>query len=257
LRAEEDQAGLHRVTRVWRIAASALVAVSAAGAAGVPAASAAATRDGDLLKLSDEHKLSRWAYGQQTAKVRAKPSQSAKTVGKIRLLTPDGFPQPYLLLSRLIKPDGETWVHIRLTGRPNGASGWVRPDALGPWEKVRWKILIERRAKRLTLYRSGKRVMRVRIGVGKSSTPTPAGRFWVTERFKVRSAPVYGPFAIGTSAYAPQLTDWPGGGVVGMHGTNQPYLIPGAPSHGCIRLKNRDIKRLYKRITIGTPIRIV
>ena len=71
------------------------------------------------------------------------------------------------------------------------------------------------------------------------------------EKFRVTGAPVYGPFALGTSAYAPHLTDWPGGGVVGLHGTNEPGLIPGRPSHGCIRLRNEKITRLYRLAPAG------
>lgn len=52
------------------------------------------------------------------------------------------------------------------------------------------------------------------------------------------------------------ITDWPGGGVVGIHGTNRPRLTPGQISHGRIRLRNRDILRLGKRLQIGTPITI-
>ena len=72
----------------------------------------------------------------------------------------------------------------------------------------------------------------------------------------MRGNSIYGTHAIGTSAYAPSLSDWPGGGVVGLHGTNQPGLIPGRPSHGCIRLRNRDIQRLYRLASRGTPIRV-
>ena len=61
--------------------------------------------------------------------------------------------------------------------------------------------------------------------------------------------------AFGTSAYS-KLSDWPGGGVVGIHGTNEPGLIPGRPSHGCIRVRNRDIVRLGRLMPIGTPVRI-
>ena len=56
--------------------------------------------------------------------------------------------------------------------------------------------------------------------------------------------PMYGPIAFGTSGRAPNLTGWPGGGYIGIHGTNRPELLPGAVSHGCIRLKNGDIVRL-------------
>ena len=67
---------------------------------------------------------------------------------------------------------------------------------------------------------------------------------------------IYGPLAFGTSAHSSVLTDWPGGGVIGIHGTNQPGLLPGRVSHGCIRLRNRDILRLGRRLKLGTPITI-
>ena len=69
------------------------------------------------------------------------------------------------------------------------------------------------------------------------------------------SGGMYGPRAFGTGAYS-RLSDWPGGGVVGIHGTNRPSLLPGRPSHGCIRLPNRAIKRLYRLMAIGTPVHI-
>ena len=53
--------------------------------------------------------------------------------------------------------------------------------------------------------------------------------------------PFYGPLAFGTSARSPTLTDWPGGGYVGIHGTDQPEILPGRVSHGCIRMRNTDI----------------
>jgi lipoprotein-anchoring transpeptidase ErfK/SrfK len=86
--------------------------------------------------------------------------------------------------------------------------------------------------------------------------PTPAGSFYVRELIRVPSpGGLYGPFAFGTSAYS-VLSDWPGGGVVGIHGTNEPALIPGRPSHGCIRVPNPQIRRLARLMPIGTPVRI-
>lgn len=61
---------------------------------------------------------------------------------------------------------------------------------------------------------------------------------------------------MGTAAYSNTLTDWPGAGVVGLHGTSEPGLIPGRPSHDCVRLKNPDIERLYRLTPIGTPLLI-
>jgi L,D-transpeptidase catalytic domain len=61
---------------------------------------------------------------------------------------------------------------------------------------------------------------------------------------------------MGTAAYSDRLTDWPGGGVIGVHGTSEPGLIPGSPSHGCIRVRNPDMERLYAKTPIGTPVLI-
>jgi non-heme chloroperoxidase len=115
---------------------------------------------------------------------------------------------------------------------------------------------VDRGRLRATLYSSGRRIWRSPIGVGKAGTPTPAGRFWIREKFRVpNSGGLYGPRAFGTAAYS-GLSDWPGGGVIGIHGTNEPQLIPGRPSHGCIRVPNPAISRLYRLMPIGTPMQV-
>jgi lipoprotein-anchoring transpeptidase ErfK/SrfK len=131
----------------------------------------------------------------------------------------------------------------------------VPRDALGDSHLVHTFLLIDRRALRLTLYAWGRPVFRAPVGVGKPATPTPAGRFWIREKYRVKPGTLYGVRAIGTSAYS-RISDWPRGGVVGLHGTDKPQLIPGRPSHGCIRLRNRDVVRLYRLLPIGTPVRI-
>jgi lipoprotein-anchoring transpeptidase ErfK/SrfK len=65
----------------------------------------------------------------------------------------------------------------------------------------------------------------------------------------------YGPYIYGTSGYA-KLSEFPGGGIIGIHGTSSPGLIPGRPSHGCVRLKNQDLRQLQKLLPIGAPVRI-
>jgi lipoprotein-anchoring transpeptidase ErfK/SrfK len=91
--------------------------------------------------------------------------------------------------------------------------------------------------------------------MGAPGTPTPKGRFWIRERLHGFGGS-FGPWAFGTSAYSNVLTDWPGGGVIGIHGTDQPGLIPGRPSHGCVRVPNWKVSRLAKLMPIGTPVRI-
>jgi lipoprotein-anchoring transpeptidase ErfK/SrfK len=121
---------------------------------------------------------------------------------------------------------------------------------------VSTEIIVSRTQHRLWLVRSGALIFETPVGIGRPATPTPAGHFWVREAFPVPAdAPAYGPFAIGTSAYA-VLPNWPGGGVVGIHGTNQPALVPGRASYGCIVLRNQRMAALAPLVPLGTPVLI-
>lgn len=68
--------------------------------------------------------------------------------------------------------------------------------------------------------------------------------------------PILGAYAFETSAYS-RLSEWPGGGVVGVHGTNAPWLLGQAVSHGCVRMSNANVQFLRTVVPLGTPIKIV
>jgi hypothetical protein len=207
--------------------------------------------------LSNERTLSRWANSISRARIRTEPRVAARTLGHLRLLTEDGRPEIYLVLESRVDSRGRTWMRIRVPGRPNGRTGWVLEPALGQLHAVRTKLRVNRSTLRATLFRDGRMIFQTRIGVGKASTPTPAGHFWIRERLRnLNGGRLYGPWAFGTSNYS-VLSDWPGGGVVGIHGTDQPQLIPGRPSHGCIRMRNASITRLVKLMPLGTPVEIL
>lgn len=208
-----------------------------------------------ITRLSDERTLSRWAHPARSADIYRRPTTKSRKVGRLRFFTEDGFPEVYLLLQQQVEENSDRdWVQIRVPKRPNGTKGWVPRDALGPFNRNRHLLVINRTTLRATLYKRGRKVFSTRVGVGKRGTPTPAGRFWIREKFRFKSTPVYGTHAMGTAAYSPTLNDWPNGGVVGIHGTNQPWLIPGRPSHGCIRIRNAAIARLYRLTPVGTPL---
>ena len=162
-------------------------------------------------------------------------------------------------LDRLIAADhedgGEPWLRIRIPRRPNGETGWVPVDMLSQLHVVRTQLIINRSTTRATLYKAGRRIWQAPVGVGKASTPTPSGKFYVRELLK-GDGKLYGTWAFGTSAYA-SISDWPNGGVVGVHGTDQPRLIPGRPSHGCVRVRNVNIDKLARLMPIGTPVQIL
>jgi hypothetical protein len=204
--------------------------------------------------LSDEQTTTYWAYSVEVTAVRAAPNAHARVVGRTRLWTEDGFAEDYLVLAQQVYPS-LTWFQIRLPGRPNGRIGWVPETALSDLNVTHKHLVLDERRLRLTLYVSGRKILSARVGIGKPSTPTPRGNFWIRERFPSFD-PFYGPYAFGTADYS-SLSEWPHGGVVGIHGTNEPWLIPGTPSHGCIRVKNRDVTRLWQLVGVGTPLTVV
>jgi hypothetical protein len=233
------------------------VAVLLTALSPAPSASATAPDLSDSELLSNERTFTRWAHPDEVVPVREAPKPNAWQVGTVSLSTEDGLPEVYPLLRGWTDEAGREWVQVRVPMRPKALLGWVEASAFGPTTLVRTLLVIDRRHLRATLYRSGRRVWRSRVGVGKASTPTPGGRYWIRERLHPKPATgPYGPWAFGTSAYS-DLSDWPGGGVIGIHGTDQPDLIPGRPSHGCIRVPNAAIRRLARLMPVGTPVRIL
>ena len=236
------------------LGAAALLA-AAAPAAGAALRPLGASGPFGNQRLSDERTLTRWASPLRDAAIRVRSSGRSHAVGRLHPFTEDGFPEVYLAL-RSRRARGRLWIRLRIPERPNGRTGWVLRDALGPLHAVTTALRIDKRRSRATLRRRGRMVWRSAIGHGAPGMATPSGRFYIRERLDNRGGDaIYGPWAFGTSAYS-ALSDWPGGGVVGIHGTNQPWLVPGRPSHGCIRVPNAAIRRLARLMPVGTPVRI-
>jgi lipoprotein-anchoring transpeptidase ErfK/SrfK len=227
------------------------LAVVAAGAALVPAGAAEAK----TTQLSNERTLSYWATANDKAPITSEPRSGARRIARLRLWTEYRQAEVYLVLREHVDTRGREWLEVRIPMRPNGRTGWVPRDSLGPLQATTLQLVIDRRKLRATLFRRGRAIWSARIGVGARRTPTPAGRYYIRERLQSLRGGVYGPVAFGTSAYS-GLSDWPKGGVIGIHGTNQPGLIPGRPSHGCIRFRNGDILRLWRLAGVGTPVLI-
>jgi len=182
---------------------------------------------------------------------RTAPSASARAITVVSDVTPEGTNNLVLALE-----SRGSWVRVRLAILPNGTTGWVPRAALGPYRGVWTHLVVSRAGMTATLFRQGKVIFRAPVGVGRSYLPTPRGEFYVRMKLTGFSDPMYGPLAFGTSGRAPNLTGWPGGGYIGIHGTDKPSLLPGAVSHGCIRLKNGDILRLARLMPIGTPVTV-
>jgi hypothetical protein len=206
--------------------------------------------------LSDEWATSAWAHPVARVPVRTAPDGRARALARLHPKTEMGSPEVYLMLSQQADARGRTWVKIRLPGQPNGRTGWVRRATLGATHVTHTALLVDKRRLTATLLVNGRASWRVPVGIGTATTPTPGGRFYVRELLKIKPATTsYGPYIFGTSGYA-RLSEFPGGGIIGIHGTSQPGLIPGRPSHGCVRLRNADIRELAKRLPIGAAVRI-
>ena len=235
------------MTRALALAAALALAGSASPAVAAPA-------------------VTHWAHAAKIVPIRISPSSDSRVRAYLHFSAPSGTREVYVVRSRRRDPEGRQWIRVGIPG-PRSREGWVRRAALGRFRVSRSAIRIDRDAQVLTLYRNGHRALRTRVGVGTPSTPTPRGHFWIRGRFKVpkdksfrlngQRVPysVYGPRILLTTASS-RDEDWPGGGIIGIHGTNQPWLIPGRPSHGCVRLRNEEIRDLYRRVRTGTPVEI-
>ncbi len=240
------------------LAALSLVVMGAMLGAAAPAG---ASSDGSRQRISRSEidVVGSGTLAWERVVVRSSPSPSAKRVTIFRQFRSDFRPQYVLALSARYNASGApTWYRVSVPGRPNGRKGWVRAASL-ELRPVHKHLVIYRGARRFELWDRDRLVRRGRIAVGKPGAETPLGLFYVTDKFDPTIDPdwaVLGEYAFETSAYS-KLTDWPGGGRVGVHGTPWPWLLGQAVSHGCVRLHNKDIHFLRLRVQRGMPVKIV
>jgi lipoprotein-anchoring transpeptidase ErfK/SrfK len=197
-----------------------------------------------------------WAPVARTAAVRAAPAEGATVVARLSTATPEGTRNIVALAGGEGDAVRRGWVRVRVAALPNGTVGWVRRSALGGYETVDTRLVLDLGAQTIALLRDGRQILSAPVGVGTADAPTPAGEFYVRSVLTRYASPAYGPVAFGTSARSPTLTDWPAGGFVGIHGTDRPELLPGRVSHGCVRMRNADILRLAELLPVGTPLTI-
>ena len=185
---------------------------------------------------------------------RANPDPTAALVRRLHQFRSDYRPQVVLATGQAVGADGKPWFRVNLPMRPNGTMGWI-PATSVALQPMRTRIVVHRGLRRIEVLRGTKRLLSAKVAVGAPGRETPLGDFYVTARFHPDD-PFLGVFALETSAYS-RLTEWPGGGVVGIHGTTMPWLLGQAVSHGCVRVSNTTALALQRLIPLGTPISIV
>jgi lipoprotein-anchoring transpeptidase ErfK/SrfK len=149
------------------------------------------------------------------------------------------------------------WVKAYLPTRPNLSTGWLGTRDV-TLSATPYRIAVRLSAHRLVLYRAGKAVLRAPIATGRAVSPTPTGRYYLTDLLQPPDpAGFYGPYAFGLSAHSPVYTTFEGGdGQVGIHGTSRPEVLGTDVSHGCIRVDNATITKLARTVPLGTPVEI-
>jgi lipoprotein-anchoring transpeptidase ErfK/SrfK len=193
----------------------------------------------------------------QVARVR--PSTNARQLETVRARRP-------LTNVRTVLPahgddvtgaDGRSWVRVGLPGRPSGHTGWIRTAGTRR-TSTPWALSVSLSQRRVTVWHHGRVDRRFRAIVGKPSTPSPRGRFFVEEAVALSSSQSGGPYALATSARSSVLQEFDGGpGQIALHGTgNLSGALGTAVSHGCIRLSPRAITWLARRIGAGVPVTV-
>jgi lipoprotein-anchoring transpeptidase ErfK/SrfK len=183
--------------------------------------------------------------------VRARPTPTAPLVKVMHQFRPDYRLQEILAVGARLGSDGRTWYHVSVPMRPNGVEGWIPAAAVSLAPTVS-RIVVHLAARTIDVYWHGRHALHAIVAVGAPGRETPVGHYYVQARF-VPDDPFLGVFALETSAYS-KLTEWPGGGVVGIHGTSMPQLLGQAVSHGCIRVSNATASALRRLAPLGTPI---
>jgi lipoprotein-anchoring transpeptidase ErfK/SrfK len=247
-----------RLTRLAGLAAlvvgGLLVLLPAAGA--TPGGKQAQKIHYPVQTLLTNSLVGHWAVVVRQVGARKTPNMNSYIITTLDTVTGDGTQNVVLILDELDLSKSKIWYRVRLPILPNNSTGWVPRSALGTVTPVYTHLYVNRATQTAVLKKNGRVIFTTRVGVGKPYWPTPPGQFYIRDKLTNFNNPFYGPLAFGTSARSAVLTDWPGGGFVGVHGTNEPDLIPGRISHGCIRLRNDAIVKLSHLLTVGTPLTI-
>ena len=151
------------------------------------------------------------------------------------------------------------WLGVSTPERPNGKLAWIdgRSDALR-LRHTDYEIEADLSKRRVELRRDGRVVRRLPVAIGRPESPTPTGRFSVTDELDGADYSAYfGCCILALSGTQPNPPPgWQGGDRLAIHATSSPETIGAAASAGCLRAGDGDMRALMKRVPLGTPVRI-
>ena len=149
------------------------------------------------------------------------------------------------------------WLHVRLPGRPNSHTGWINSQGTTA-QTTSWHLVVHTSTPRVIVYKNGQVVRTFKAIVGKPSTPTPHGEFFVEESIQLQPTDAGAPYALALSARSTVFQEFEGGpGQVALHGVDNIGGVLGtAVSHGCVRLATSSIRWLVFHVGPGVPVTI-
>jgi lipoprotein-anchoring transpeptidase ErfK/SrfK len=194
---------------------------------------------------------------------RTRPARDAPVVVRVAARRPITAARTVLpVLGRADDDAGRPWLRVRLPGRALGArsvagTGWIAADRTRTGSTP-WHVVVDVAARRVSAYRTGKRVRQWSATVGDRATPTPRGAYFVEENVRLDGGRTAGPFALATSARSAVLQEFAGGpGQIALHGRDGiGGPLGAAASHGCVRLSDGAVRWLAGRLPPGVPITI-
>ena len=175
-----------------------------------------------------------------------------KVVARLGDETEFGSPQTLAVVARR-----GHWLGVITAALPNGKIGWIdlRQGAVR-LDRTDLSMEIDLSRRLLVVRRGGEVIRRARVGIGRDGSPTPVGRFAVTDKLPGgRYGAYYGCCIIALSAHQPNLPrGWTGGDRVAIHGTNDPASIGARASAGCLHGREADLRFLMRQLPLGTPV---
>ena len=149
------------------------------------------------------------------------------------------------------------WLRVITSELPNSKRGWI--DAHDTQAGVTaYRVRADLSSRRIEIFRDGRVVRKIRSAVGESGTPTPTGRFAITDKvpFVDRGSP-YGCCALALSAHQPNTpSEWRGGDRIAIHATPATASIGHPVTLGCMRVPAADARWLMQHVPLGTQVSI-
>jgi len=148
------------------------------------------------------------------------------------------------------------WLRVMDAELRNGQTGWI---ATGDTQRgvVNYKLRVDLSARRLTIMRNGRAVRRIRTAVGEAGTPTPTGRYAITDKVPFKTPGAYGCCALALTAHQPNTpSSWSGGDRIAIHATPAQSSIGRSVTLGCMRIPTKDARWLMRKIPLGSQVTI-